>query len=114
MSGMSATTGLLLDEEAHIRQSVRDILTTPVGSRIERREYGSLLPDLIDQPGDAANRMRMMSATVMAIIRWEPRLAVQKATIDLDMAGTVTIDMDAVRRTGPRAGSPINLSIPLR
>lgn len=111
---MDATTGLALDEEEHIRQSVRDILTTPVGSRIKRREYGSIIPDLIDQPGDAANRMRLMSASVMAIIRWEPRLAVQKASIDLDMSGSVTIDMDAVRRTGPRAGTPFNIAIPLR
>ena len=114
MTGMSASAGTALSEEAHIRQSVRDILTTPIGSRIERRTYGSLIPDLIDQPGNPANRLRLMSATIMAIIQWEPRLSVQSATIELDAAGRVTVDMDAVRRTGQRAGTPINLSIPLR
>lgn len=115
MSGMSSANGrVFLTEEEHIHQSVRDILTTPAGSRIMRREYGSLLPDLIDQPGTPANRMRLMSATVMAIIQWEPRLAIQQTSIDLNMAGQVTVDMAAIRRSGPRAGSPVNLSIPLR
>ena len=45
MTGMSRETGRACDDElAHIRQSIRDILTTPVGSRIKRRDYGSLLP----------------------------------------------------------------------
>ena len=31
MQGMDATTGKLLTGEAHLRQSIRDILTTRVG-----------------------------------------------------------------------------------
>lgn len=42
-------TGNLNDME-HLKQSVRDILTTPLASRVMRREYGSLVPDLIDEP----------------------------------------------------------------
>ena len=38
-------TGNLNDME-HLKQSVRDILTTPLASRVMRREYGSLVPDL--------------------------------------------------------------------
>lgn len=110
---MSATTGRALDDIAHIEQSVRDILTTPVGSRLMRRDYGSLIPELIDQPGTAANRMRLMSATVMALMRWEPRIAVQKVGLALDMQGKVAIDMDAVRTSGPRAGAALNLAMQL-
>ena len=48
---MSRNTGLSLSSEAdQIRQSIQDILTTPIGTRIMRREYGSLLPQLIDSP----------------------------------------------------------------
>lgn len=112
---MDRSTGLhIADETTHIRQSIRDILTTPVGSRVMRREYGSLLPSLIDHPGNPANRLRLMSATVMAIINWEPRVSVQRATIDLDIEGRVTVEMDAVRKDGARSGESINLSIPLR
>ena len=48
---MSRQTGLNLEKETHkISQAIQDILTTPIGSRIMRREYGSLLPQLIDSP----------------------------------------------------------------
>ncbi|MBR7309711.1 baseplate assembly protein, partial [Klebsiella pneumoniae] len=46
--GMNSQTGLSISEVEHIRQSVRDILVTPVGSRVMRREYGSLLSQMID------------------------------------------------------------------
>jgi len=47
--GMNQQNGTRLTELDHVRQSVRDILVTPVGSRLMRREYGSLIPDLIDE-----------------------------------------------------------------
>ncbi|MCE1782060.1 baseplate assembly protein, partial [Enterobacter hormaechei] len=48
--GMNRQTGRSLTDLDHVRQSVSDILLTPVGSRLERRTYGSLLPELIDWP----------------------------------------------------------------
>ena len=36
--GMNNQTGLSISEAEHIRQSVRDILVTPIGSRVMRRE----------------------------------------------------------------------------
>ena len=114
MSGMNRSTGKrLADETDHIRQSIRDILTTPVGTRVMRRSYGSLLPSLIDQPGNPANRLRLMAATVMAVINWEPRVSVQSATIGIAMDGAVTVDMQAVRTGGQRMGSAISISISL-
>ena len=48
---MNQYTGETLKNESdHIKQSIADILLTPVGSRIQRREYGSLIPMLIDRP----------------------------------------------------------------
>lgn len=113
--GMNRATGKgFADETEHIRQSIRDILTTPVGTRVKRRAYGSILPSLIDQPGNPANRLRLVAATVMAIINWEPRVSVKSATIVIATDGAVTVDMQAVRAAGARSGSPLSLSIPLR
>ncbi len=39
MKGMSAETGKALEGLEHLKQSITDILTTPIGSRIMRREY---------------------------------------------------------------------------
>lgn len=59
--GMSRTDGRLLTDEEHISQSLSDILRTPVGSRVMRREYGSLLPDMIDQPQTPALELQSWS-----------------------------------------------------
>lgn len=81
-TGMNAATGKHLSESDHIKQSVRDILTTPIGSRIMRREYGSELIDLIDQPHNEATRLRMIAATVHALTLWEPRIKITRINID--------------------------------
>ncbi|MND87110.1 phage late control protein GPD [compost metagenome] len=67
--GMNSHTGLSISEADHIRQSVRDILVTPVGSRVMRREYGSLLSALIDQPQTPALRLQIMAACYSATLK---------------------------------------------
>ncbi len=47
-TGMSQDNVRAINDTDHLRQSVRDILLTPQWSRIARREYGSLLSELID------------------------------------------------------------------
>lgn len=41
--GMNRGSGRTVTDLEHIRQSVSDILITPIGSRTMRRSYGSLL-----------------------------------------------------------------------
>lgn len=60
--GMNRDTGAAITDTEHIRQSVRDILLMPEGSRIARREYGSLLSVLIDQPQNNVVRLQVMAA----------------------------------------------------
>ncbi|EGM3915192.1 baseplate assembly protein, partial [Salmonella enterica subsp. enterica serovar Reading] len=79
--GMSRNDGQVIADTDHLRQSVRDILLTPQGSRIARREYGSLLSALIDQPQNPALRLQIMSAVYVALNRWEPRLTLDSITI---------------------------------
>lgn len=40
VQGMNRTTGKALSEDGHILQSLKDIVTTPIGSRVMRRDYG--------------------------------------------------------------------------
>lgn len=82
-TGMSRYSGELLSNDDHLRQSIHDILTTPLGTRLMRREYGSLLPFLIDAPANDATRLRLMAATATALIRWEPRIKVSKVSLSL-------------------------------
>ena len=114
MIGMNKNTGRRIDGIDHIKQSINDILTTPIGSSLMNREYGSLLPELIDHPTNSANTLRLMSASVMAISQWEPRVSINRVGVELGgMGGEIFIDLegslaDAAGRIAPMS---INLSL---
>lgn len=93
MNGTNATTGKRIGGIDHLRQSVRDILTTPVGSRVMRREYGSGLFYLIDAPMNRATLSAIYAATAEAIARWEPRLKLKKVTAISAAPGSVELDL---------------------
>jgi len=68
MRGTDAKTGKPLSGVAHLRQSIRDILTTPLGSRVMRRNYGSRLFDLVDNPLNDQTLVEIFAATAEALI----------------------------------------------
>lgn len=78
MRGTDARTGKPLSGLAHLRQSIRDILTTPLGSRVMRRNYGSRLFDLVDNPLNEQTLVEIFAATAEALIQWEPRIRVTR------------------------------------
>lgn len=87
-------TGNLNDME-HLKQSVRDILITPLASRVMRREYGSLVPDLIDEPMNNTTRLQCMSAAVIALTRWEPgAFTVEVGTLDSGVTEEMYLEME--------------------
>jgi hypothetical protein len=96
MRGTSAITGKALDGLAHLRQSIRDILTTPLGSRVMRREYGSRLFDLVDNPLNDQTLVEIFAATAEAILRWEPRLRVTRVQAQAVEHGKISIDLEAI------------------
>ncbi|MFL7911619.1 GPW/gp25 family protein, partial [Escherichia coli] len=109
--GMNSQTGLSISEVEHIRQSVRDILVTPVGSRVMRREYGSLLSALIDQPQTPALRLQIMAACYSAIQRWEPRVSLSTITVERgEDDGAMYVDMTGTRSA---SGQPFSITLPL-
>lgn len=112
MIGMHATTGRALADNAHLAQSVADILTTPIGSRVMRREYGSQLPDLIDAPTNDATRLKAYAAIAMALMCWEPRLRLSRVQLFLgDQPGQAVLDIEGTRVD---ANEALSLSVPLR
>lgn len=95
-TGMSRTTGSAITQADHIRQSVADILTTPLGTRVMREDYGSLVPELIDHPQTKAMDLRLAAASFMAILRWEPRIKPTKLSVGVSsIDGRRTIDIQA-------------------
>ncbi len=114
MIGMDARTGAPLTGTAHLAQSIGDILSTPVGTRVGRRDYGSLLPDLIDQPMNALGRMRLMAATALALLRWEPRLKLTGVAIQQVGPAAYAAVLDGHRTdvTGPNRATRLSIPLP--
>ncbi|WP_018183990.1 GPW/gp25 family protein [Kaistia granuli] len=96
-TGFNRHTGAALSDFDHVRQSIGVILTTPIGSRVMRREFGSELFDLIDRPMTDQVILAMYAATVMAIARWEPRYAVLGCKLTrASTTGAMSIELSGV------------------
>lgn len=93
MNGINATNGRHLAGIEHLRQSLRDLLTTPIGSRVMRRDYGSRLFDLVDGPISQGWKMECYAAVAEAIRKWEPRFRVIQMEAVNVSAGQMTFDL---------------------
>lgn len=114
MAGMDRHTGAELDGLAHIKQSVGDIIGTRIGSVLTLRDYGSFVPDLIDQPMTPANVLRIFAATALALTRWEDRLRLRRVGLVAgDRPGAAVLTIDAVRADAPAANALVRLSVPI-
>ena len=108
---MSRNSGLNLQNEAEqIRQSIQDILTTPIGSRIMRRSYGSLLPQMIVAPFNDITRLQLFAATATALIQWEDRINLESISIELVDQGKFILNLSVTMINNNQNES---LSIPL-
>lgn len=74
--GLDRLTGKPLSGIAHVRQSVKLILKTAIGSRVMRRNFGSNVPPLLGRSMSEALILRYKTAIIVAIELWEPRLDV--------------------------------------
>ena len=95
MQGMNRNTGQPLSGIDHLRQSIIDILTTPVGSRVMRRDYGSRLYELVDAPMNRATLVDIYAATAEALLKWEPRLVLKRVRVSEITVGKATLFLEA-------------------
>ena len=110
MNGMS-TTGKPISGLEHLRQSIADIITTPIGTRVMRRDYGSLVPSLIDAPQNNATTVRLYSAITSALMRWEPRVRLSRVAITHTDAGATVLDLEG---ENTETGNAVSLQVPLQ
>jgi phage baseplate assembly protein W len=117
-TGMDASTGRAITGDAHESQSVACILNTPIGSRVMRRDFGSLLPDLIDQPLNKVLILKIYAATALALLRWEPRRRLKKVSIDIAEWGlgraVVTLDLERHQTSAQRQVEQISINLAAR
>lgn len=67
-TGINKETGQVLTDWGHVVQSIKCILTTPIGSRIMRRDFGSEVMELIDRPQTDRVILAIYAATANALM----------------------------------------------
>lgn len=115
MIGMNRSTGKPLAGAAHLEQSIGDILGTPRGTRVGRRDYGSDLPELLDQPMNDLGRIRVFAATALALMRQEGRARLSRVSLGRGVdAGAYVLRIQGTRTDTVTPAAPLDLSIPVR
>lgn len=93
MIGMDRHTGKQLSGLDHLRQSIEDILTTPVGSRRMRPEYGSQIRRFVDLPVNEGWKSAVQAEVARALSRWEPRLRLETVKVLSVLDGKISIQL---------------------
>lgn len=79
--GVNRHDGSVLNDWSHVMQSILDIMTTPIGTRVMRRDYGSDIPNLIDRPQGRDTILEVTLALGTALEKWEPRFRLSSVYI---------------------------------
>jgi len=110
---MNRNTGRAIGPIEHLMQSIADILITPIGSRVMRRDYGSLVPELIDQPDNGLTQIRLFAAVSGALMRWEPRMRLTAMSFQREPGrpGRVRVTLEGALANS--RGEPLRLQIAL-
>ncbi|HBY42422.1 phage baseplate protein [Brevundimonas sp.] len=114
MTGLNPDTGRAIDprSDEYVILSATDVLTTPIGSRVMLRAYGSHLSDLVDQPNTPITRQRLYGATALALLLWH-RASRLKSVRLVGEGSSAELQLDLVRTDLPRPRA-LSMSLPLR
>jgi phage baseplate assembly protein W len=93
MIGMDRRTGLPLSGLSHLRQSIEDILGTPLGSRRMRPEYGSKLRRFVDLPVSEGWKSAVQAEVARALGRWEPRIKLDQVRVVAVIGGRIDLEL---------------------
>ena len=79
--GISRVDGSILVGWPHCQQSIWDILTTRLNSRVMLLNYGAGVADLLDRPGNQQVIALWFASITTAIYMWEPGFRVTNFAI---------------------------------
>lgn len=96
MIGINSLSGKPLSGVSHLKQSIKDILTTPIGTRIMRRDYGSNLFKLIDNPINDSLKFDIYANVAEALDKWEPRFTLKQVSLVEVMPGKIVLDIEGI------------------
>ncbi|MCE1059119.1 GPW/gp25 family protein [Pseudomonas alloputida] len=93
MIGLDRRTGQPLTGLDHLKQSIEDILTTPLNSRRMKPEYGSNLRRFVDLPVNEGWKSAVQAEVARALGRWEPRLQLERVQVVSVVGGQIGLQL---------------------
>lgn len=93
MIGVDRRTGQPLSGLDHLKQSIEDILTTPLGSRRMRPDYGSNLRRFVDMPVNEGWKSAVQAEVARALGRWEPRIRLERVQVVSVVGGQIGLQL---------------------
>jgi len=94
MAGMDRNTGRWIGGWSHTSQSLVDVLSTPLETRVLRRMYGADEDTLQDKPINPDIITKAVMATAVPVARWEPRVELAHVSIArANFAGLLALAM---------------------
>lgn len=91
MIGMDRQTGQPITGIDSVIQSIGDILSTPLGSRRERPDYGSKLRAYVDLPVNAGWISSVQAEAARALERFEPRVKLKSVKVRSVLGGKIEL-----------------------
>ncbi len=70
--------------EDNIREAIALILKTEPGERVGVPDFGAGLARFLFEPNNVATRASVRDAMMRALVRWEPRIALESVEVDAD------------------------------
>lgn len=93
MIGVDRRTGQPLSGLDHLKQSIEDILTTPLGTRRMRPEYGCNLRRFVDLPVNEGWKSAVQAEVARALGRWEPRVQLERVKVVSMLDGQIGLEL---------------------
>lgn len=110
MIGMDRHTGALISGQSYLVQRVQDVVTTRVGTRIIRRQYGGSLPDLVDRKVVPATFTRAAAAIAATLMQWVPDFKIRRISWLQLQPGQVIAVLSGTERA---TGQPLSVEVAL-
>lgn len=100
-----------VDGIERVNQSITHILSTPIGSRVMRRDFGSRLHELPFEVLDETTVALVQHFVIEAIVRWEKRIRLAGVQVTLDNKNQVmSIDIHyRIRSTNEQGGLSLQM-----
>jgi hypothetical protein len=91
--GLDDQAGVSITGVPYLMQALRILIGTPIGSRVMRRTFGTLVPMLVDAPMTPDLVADLTASVAQAIVMWLPLITLLQVQVVTASAGKWTMNL---------------------